>query len=330
MFLTSTIKGGIQNMAKLVWDQSGERVYEAGVKKGVLYPQDSNGAYPLGVAWNGLTAITESPSGAEANPLYADNIKYVNLLSVEEFGATIEAYTYPTEFEACDGSAALSAGVNVGQQTRKPFGLVYQTEMANDVDGMDYGYKIHIIYNALAAPSEKGFQTINDSPEAITFSWELTTTSVAVTGKKPTASLVIDSTKVDADKLAAFELIIYGNDGVTPRLPLPDEVASIFESAAPSAISLTSVPADSATGVVVSANTVLTFNNEIAAESILMTTAAGVLVPVVKTWDATGKILTLDPVSNMSPSTVHLVILNGVVDIYSQTLTAAIRKFTTA
>lgn len=219
-------------MSKLVWDQTGERLYETGVKQGVLYPQVS-GAYPKGVAWNGLTAVTESPSGAEATALYADDIKYLNLMSNEEFGATIEAYTYPDEFAKCDGSASLAEGVSIGQQKRQAFGLSYRTTLGNDVDGNDYGYKLHIIYGALAAPSEKAYSTINDSPEAITFSWEVSTTPVNVSGYKPTASITIDSTKVDAEKLAALEDILYGKDGedgtgTDARLPLPDEIATIF------------------------------------------------------------------------------------------------------
>lgn len=215
-------------MAKLVWDQAGERLYETGVKKGVLYVQDATGEYPAGVAWNGLVGVTESPSGAEPTPIYADDIKYLELMSAEEFGATIEAYTYPDEFAACDGSADLAVGVSIGQQTRKAFGLAYQTTLGNDTEGVDHGYKLHLIYGAKASPSEKGYQTINDSPEAITFSWDVTTTPVAVTGKKPTASITIDSTKVDAAKLAAFELIIFGDVATPARLPLPDEVATLF------------------------------------------------------------------------------------------------------
>ena len=224
-------------MSKLVWDQTGERYYETGVKQGVLYPQATGGTYPKGVAWNGLTAVTESPSGAEATPLYADDIKYLNLISAEEFGATIEAYTYPDEFAQCDGSAALATGVSIGQQSRKAFGLCYRTTLGNDVDGNDFGYKLHIIYNALAAPSEKAYATINDSPEAITFSWEVTTTPVNVTGFKPTASITIDSTKVDKSKLTSLEEILYGKDapsnggeGTDPRLPLPDEIAELMKT----------------------------------------------------------------------------------------------------
>jgi len=215
-------------MAKLIWDKAGERLYETGVKKGVLYVQDLTGAYPKGVAWNGLTAVTESPSGAEATPLYADDTKYLNLMSAEEFGATVEAYTYPDEFMACDGSAELKPGVTIGQQNRSPFGLVYVTTLGNDTEGAAHGYKIHIIYGATASPSEKGYQTINDSPEAITFSWEVKTAPVTVTNYKPTASIVIDSTKVDAAKLAAFEKILFGDTATEARLPLPDAVATAF------------------------------------------------------------------------------------------------------
>jgi len=218
-------------MSRLVWDNTGDRFYETGVKNGVLYPQVS-GKYPEGVAWNGLTAVTESPSGAEATALYADDIKYLNLLSNEEFGATVEAYTYPAEFAQCDGSAELAKGVMIGQQKRKAFGLVYKTTLGNDTDGNDYGYKLHIIYNALAAPSEKAYATINDSPEAITFSWELTTTPINVTGAKPTSHIVIDSTKADKTKLAALEDKLFGKDGDDenkPQLPLPDEIAEMMK-----------------------------------------------------------------------------------------------------
>ena len=214
-------------MAKIEWDKTGERFYETGVKNGVLYVQ-VDGTYPKGVAWNGLTAVTESPSGAEATPLYADDIKYLNLLSTEEFGATIEAYTYPDEFAECDGSASLATGVMIGQQPRKAFGLCYRTTIGNDTEGNDHGYKLHIIYGALAAPSEKAYATINDSPEAITFSWEVTTTPVNVTGAKPTASITIDSTKATPEKLTALEKILYGDAEVEARLPLPDEIKTLF------------------------------------------------------------------------------------------------------
>ena len=220
-------------MAKLVWDKTGDRLYETGVKNGVLYIPTA-GVYSKGVAWNGLTAVTESPSGAEATALYADDTKYLSLMSTEEFGATIEAYTYPDEFAACDGSAELADGVMIGQQKRSTFGLCYKTTIGNDTEGNDHGYKLHIIYGAQAKPSERAYASINDSPEAITFSWEITTTPVNVTGAKPTASLVIDSTKADPSKLAALEDILYGKDGEPAnerRLPLPDEIKSLMTAA---------------------------------------------------------------------------------------------------
>ena len=218
-------------MSKLVWDKTGERLYETGVKQGVLYPQAAGGTYPKGVAWNGLTNITESPSGAEATALYADDIKYLNLVSAEELGGTIEAYTYPDEFAECDGSAVLTEGVFIGQQDRKTFGLCYRTTLGNDVDSNGHGYKLHLIYGALAAPSEKAYATINDSPEAITFSWEFKTTPVNVAGHKPTASLTLDSTKVSETKMAALEKVLYGDGDTEARLPLPDEVVQILTSA---------------------------------------------------------------------------------------------------
>lgn len=227
---------------KLVWDKTGERLYETGVSKGVVYPIQTGGVYTKGVAWNGLSAVTESPSGAEASPIYADNIKYLNLMSAEEFAATVEAYTYPDEFAECDGSAEIAEGVYAGQQNRKIFGLSYQTILGNDVDSNDYGYKLHLIYGGQAAPSEKAYSTVNDSPEPVALSWEVSTTPVEITktinGKKlkPTAHITIDSTKVDPEKLAALEEILYGkdptepegDDGVEPRLPLPDEVITLM------------------------------------------------------------------------------------------------------
>lgn len=218
-------------MSKLVWDATGEKLYETGVDHGVLYPIQEGGVYNKGVAWNGLITVTESPSGAEANPLYADNIKYLNLVSAEEFGATVEAYTYPEEFAICDGSAAIATGVYIGQQSRKTFGLSYRTVVGNDIDNNEHGYKLHLIYGAMASPSERSYGTINDSPEAITFSWELTTTPVNVSGFKPTACLTVDSTKVSADKMQALETILYGNDDTEARMPLPDEVITIVGNA---------------------------------------------------------------------------------------------------
>lgn len=221
-------------MAKLKWDQTGERFYETGVKNGVLYIQETGGVYPKGVAWNGLSAVNESPSGAEASAIYADDMKYLNLYSAEEFAATIEAYTYPDEFAECDGSAQLAEGVTVGQQARKTFGMCYKTTLGNDTEANKYGYKLHIIYGAKAAPSEKAYATINDSPEAITFSWEVSTTPVSVEGYEPTASLTIDSTKANPEKLKALEDILFGTDDVSagenpgPRLPLPDEIKTLM------------------------------------------------------------------------------------------------------
>lgn len=218
-------------MSRLVWDKTGERLYETGVKQGVLYPQTA-GAYPKGYAWNGLTAVTESPSGAEANPLYADDIKYLNLMSNEDFSATIEAYTYPEEFAACDGSASIADGVMIGQQKRQAFGLCYKTTLGNDVDGNEHGYKLHIVYGALAAPSEKAYATINDSPEAITFSWEISTTPVEVEGHKPTACITIDSTKVPAEKLKVLEDILYGANDTEAKLPMPAEIITTIGNTA--------------------------------------------------------------------------------------------------
>ena len=226
-------------MAKLVWDKAGDHFYETGVKNCVLYIPTA-GVYNKGVAWNGITSVTENHSGAEEPPLYADDIKNLSLYYVEEFGAPIEDYTYPDEFAECDGSTEIAKGVMIGQQSRKTFGLCYKTTIGNDVDGNDHGYKLHIIYGAMASPSQKAYSTINDSPEAITFSWDLTTTPVTVNGKKPTASITIDSTKADAEKLAALEEILYGKDGTgvdsqtgakEPRLPLPDEIATLMEAA---------------------------------------------------------------------------------------------------
>lgn len=218
-------------MPKITWDQTGQKIYETGVDHGVLYPYGTaETPYSNGVAWNGLTNVSESPSGGEPSPIYADNIKYVNLISNEEFGATVEAYTYPEEFAECDGSKEIAPGVYAGQQARKTFGMSYRTKIGNDVDGDEHGYKLHLIYGALAKPSERSYATINDSPEAITFSWELSTTPVEVTGGKPTACLTIDSTKVDSAKLTALEKILYGDETTSARLPLPDEVAEMLKA----------------------------------------------------------------------------------------------------
>lgn len=216
-------------MAKLVFNNVGERLFETGVKNGVLYVMGDDGAYENGVVWNGLTAVTESPSGAETTPLYADDVKYVVIYAAEEFGATVEAYTYPEEFEQCDGSAAISEGITIGQQTRKSFGMCYKTSVGNDVQGQDYGYKIHIIYGAKAAPSEKSYSTVNDSPEAVTFSWELSTVPVPVEGHNPTATMVIDSTRVPAEKMALIEAKLYGSEDSEATLPLPNEILALIK-----------------------------------------------------------------------------------------------------
>ena len=218
-------------MSKIVWDAIGEHTFETGVRNGVLYLQGAEGTYNTGVAWNGLTSVSESPEGAEPTDLYADDVKYLTLMSAENFKATIEAYTYPVEFEECDGSATIAKGVVIGQQPRKPFGLCYRTAIGNDTDGNEHGYKLHIVYGCQASPSEKQYSTINDSPEAITFSWEVNTTPVNVNGKKPTATLIIDSTKADKAKLTALEAILYGSEEQEPRLPLPDEIATLMTTA---------------------------------------------------------------------------------------------------
>ena len=275
--------------------------------------------------------MTEIPSGAESNKVYADNLTYLNLISTEEFGATIEAYTYPDEFAACDGSGELATGVFIGQQTRQVFGLAYKSILGNDVAGNDLGYKLHLIYGANAAPSEKAYATINDSPEAITFSWEVTTTPIEVTGFKPTASIAIDSTKVDSAKLAALETILFGSTNVDPRLPLPDEIATIMAASAPSALALsTSVPADDATDVAINSTIVLTFNNKIDAETITVASEGGVLVAGTKSWDATGKILTFTPTASLTNATMYIVTIAGVADIYGQSLATAVKNFMTA
>lgn len=215
-------------MSKIVWDAIGDHIFETGVRNGVLYLKNIEGVYDNGVAWNGLTSISESPEGAEPTDLYADDIKYLSLMSAENFKATIEAYTYPVEFEECDGSATIAKGVVIGQQSRKPFGLCYRTSIGNDTDGNEHGYKLHIVYGCQASPSEKQYSTINDSPDAVTFSWEVSTTPVNVNGKKPTATLTIDSTKVDKSKLTALEAILYGSEQDEPRLPLPDEIVTLM------------------------------------------------------------------------------------------------------
>jgi hypothetical protein len=216
-------------MARLIWDEVGQRFFETGVKNGVLYVQDNDGSYKNGVVWNGLTAVTESPSGAEETPLYADDVKYLTLRSAEEFGATVEAYTYPEEFEQCDGSASIANGVTIGQQARRAFGLCYRTSVGNDIQGQNYSYKLHLIYGCTVAPSEKSYSTINDNPEAITFSWELSTVPVPVDGFSPTASLVIDASKVDEGKMQQLEDALFGDEQNEAKLLLPNEIMEMLK-----------------------------------------------------------------------------------------------------
>lgn len=215
-------------MTQLVWDQTGKRLYETGVSRGVLYLPNGGGVYDTGYAWNGLTTVTEKPSGAAATAKYADNVKYLNLISIEEFLCSIEAYTYPEQWAQCDGSQSPTPGVSIGQQPRATFGLSYRTEQGNDLEATAYGYKLHLVYGALAAPTQKAFATINDTPDALLFAWEVTTTPIDVPGYKPTATMVIDSTKVDADALATLEGFLYGTTGTNPSLPSPEAVVAIF------------------------------------------------------------------------------------------------------
>lgn len=250
-------------MTELVWDKVGERRYETGTDHGVLYLPNSAGAYDTGFAWNGLVSVTESPSGAEASPQYADNMKYLNLQSAEEFGATIEAFTYPEEFEQCDGTAAPVPGLAIGQQTRKTFGLSYRTLIGNDLEGTDYGYKLHLVYNGLAAPTEKAYNTVNDSPEAITFSWEITTTAVNVPGYKPSATLTLDSTKLDAAKLSELEAILYGTAGLDPRLPLPAEIIALFSGSITQVVPLKPTQASNNVTIPTIAGVIYTVDDEV-------------------------------------------------------------------
>ena len=316
-------------MSKLIWDEDTKRTYETGVSKGVLYPVQDDGKYSLGVAWNGLTAVTESPSGAEATPMYADNIKYLNLISAEEFGATVEAYTYPQEFEACDGSAEIQPGICVGQQDRKKFGMAYRTVLGNNDKGNSYGYKLHLIYGATAAPSEKAYNTINDSPEAITFSWELSTTPVSVENMKPTASVTIDSTKVNPEKLKVLEGILYGSESEDPRLPLPDEIAEIFKEEIRTLEATPSVT-NGASDVSITDPITITFNNSITKESVFMIDSNGEQIKIGKEFDVDHKVLTITPKDPLTASSVYIINVIGVCDKYNQALPLRVIKFTTA
>lgn len=316
-------------MSKLLWDQVGERIAETGIEKGVLYPL-ANGVYSKGVAWNGLTSVSESPSGGEANPFYADNRKYLEIMSEEEFAGSIGCYTYPDEFKRCIGEVELTPGVTIGAQNHVPFGLSYRTEIMNDSEGRAYGYKIHLVYNALAGVSEREHTTINESPELEELSYDFTSSKIDVTGAKPTSHLIIDSTKVSAEALATLEGILYGTNLADSRLPLPAEVAAIFAASAPSAITLISiVPDDDVTDVAVDTTIVLTFNNKIVKESVVVTSDDGEIVNGAKTWDAAGKVLTFTPTGNLFPTTLYIVTIGGVVDIYNQSLDAVVKNFAT-
>lgn len=260
-------------MTTLAWDKVSERIFEAGVDRGVLYIPNNAGIYNNGYAWNGLVSVTESPSGAESNKQYANNQVYVNITSAEELSATLEAFTYPRQFGQCDGTASPTAGISIGQQTRKSFGLAYRTRVGNDLEGTDFGYKLHLVYGATAAPSERAYTTINDSPEAATLSWELSTNKVDVPGHKPTALLVIDSTEVDAAKLAELEQILYGSEGSEPRLPAPAEILALFAGTVTEVAP--SVPTYNATTKVITiptkAGVVYTINGEVVTGTVTIT-----------------------------------------------------------
>lgn len=312
---------------KLVWDQIGEKKYESGVSSGVLYPM-VGGTYPKGVAWNGLTGVTESPTGAEAKALYADNSKYLSLTSAEEFAATLTAYFYPDEFAVLDGSAELVPGVTVGQQKRGIFGLAYKTDIGTDVDE-NAGYIIKLVYGAQAAPSEKAHSSKNDSPDAVNMSWKLSTTPVKVAGFKPTATLNIDSTKLSAEKLALVENVLFGTDSTDAHLPFPDEIATIIGESGVPALTMTILPADDASAVAVGASVVMTFSNKISTEAVIVTKADGSIVNGTKTFDSARKVLTFKSTSNLSSGTTYLITIGGVTDVYGQVLAATVMNFTT-
>ena len=309
-------------MSKIVWDQLGDRFGETGVDQGVLFPFKDN-EYKTGVPWNGLTSVNEAPTGGEANPFYADNQKYIEIMSEEEFAGTIGCYMYPDEFKAAIGEIELAPGVTVGQQTHEMFGFSYRTKIVNDTNGADYGFKIHLVYNALAGVTARDHTTINESPELEELSFDFTTTKVAVSGGKPTAHLVIDSTKFTAEnkaKLDNFLDILYGTESVNPRLPLPDEIADLFEGAAPAALQVVITPPDDEIEVDTDADITFTFNTKIVKESIVVTSAEGEIVSGSKTWDAEGKVLTFTPEANLSTNMVYIITISGVVDIYNRTL----------
>lgn len=315
-------------MAKIKWDQEGQKTYETGVKNGVLYVIDDDGKYSNGVAWNGLTNVNESPSGAEESPYYADDVKYLSLTSAEEFGASVEAYTYPEEFEVCDGSVEILPGISASQQTRKKFGLCYRTTFGNDVKGNDYGYKLHLVYGAQAAPSERGYSTINDSPEPITFSWELTTTPVEINGFKPTSILKVDSTKMNPDKLAILENILYGTDDTNPRLPLPNELMELLGGESIDGLEFVSIePENNTIDIPISQPITLMFNNKIKSLSYtLMSNDGDIIDSQLTIEDNKATIISPQPLAGGKN---YILVVNFVTDIYSQTLGMQVYKFTT-
>ena len=318
-------------MSKIVWDQLGERFGETGVDQGVLFPFKDN-EYKTGVPWNGLTSVNEAPTGGEPNPFYADNQKYIEIMSEEEFAGTIGCYMYPDEFKAAIGEIELAPGVTVGQQTHEMFGFSYRTKIVNDTNGADYGFKIHLVYNALAGVTARDHTTINESPELEELSFDFTTTKVAVSGGKPTAHLVIDSTKFTAEnkaKLDDFLDILYGTESVNPRLPLPDEIADLFEGAAPAALQVVITPPDDEDEVDTDAAIIFTFNTKIVKESIVVTSAEGEIVSGSRTWNPEGKVLTFTPEANLSTNTVYIITISGVVDIYNRTLAPQVINFMT-
>lgn len=317
---------------KIVWDQLGERLGETGVDQGVLFPF-KNSAYDTGVPWNGLTSVNEAPTGGEPNPFYADNQKYIEIMSEEEFAGTIGCYMYPDEFKAAIGEVELAPGVTVGQQTHAMFGLSYRTKIVNDTNGVDHGFKIHLVYNALAGVTARDHTTMNETPELEELSFDLTTTKIPVTGGKPTSHLIIDSTKIaveDAEKLKTLLDTLYGTDISAARLLMPDEVAAIFTGAAIEAITLSTIaPVDAGIDVAVGENIVLTFNNKILDETISVLSAEGAVIAALHTFDATGKILTINPTVDLALNTKYTVVVAGVIDIYGQALAPVTKSFTT-
>ena len=314
---------------RLVWNDVGKKIAETGVKNGVLYPMVA-GEYTAGKAWNGLTSLNEAPTGAEATPFYADDQKWLELMSAEEFAGVIGCFVYPDEWKPCIGEVDLADGVSIGQQEHSRFGLCYRTGLVNDTDGMDFGYKLHMVYNAIAGVSARDHSTVNETPDLEEMSFDFSATKVPVTGAKPTAHLFINSTKVNSATLAALEDILFGTAEADPRLPLPDEIAALFAAGAPSALALSSSsPADEADTVAIDANIVLTFNNKIAEESIVIASAAGVVVAGVKTWDSAGKVMTFNPTANLANNTSYIIIVTGVVDIYGHGLAPVVNNFTT-